>query len=133
MYYGPYTGGHGYSYNTAYSYGYAFSSADTWRRDPVAYPAGPYPYPLGPYPPRRYVFPTTSPTYAHPDEMVVPGPVVSPALPLLQPVPGTAAGQPATVRVVVPAGAEVWFGAEKTRQTGTERLFQSPPVPVGRS
>src|SRR5438270_3402526 len=44
MYYGPYTGGHAYSYNVAYSYGFAFSPADTWRRDPVAYPAGIYPY-----------------------------------------------------------------------------------------
>lgn len=40
MYYGPYTGGHRYSYNTAYSYGMSFNSADSWRRDPVAYPAG---------------------------------------------------------------------------------------------
>jgi uncharacterized protein (TIGR03000 family) len=44
MEYGPYTGGHGYSYNVAYSYGFAFSAADTWRRDIFAYPGGIYPY-----------------------------------------------------------------------------------------
>ncbi|MBY0231448.1 MAG: hypothetical protein K2W96_19360, partial [Gemmataceae bacterium] len=42
--YGPYTGGHHYSKNVAYSYGFAFSSADTWRRDLFAYPAGIHPY-----------------------------------------------------------------------------------------
>jgi uncharacterized protein (TIGR03000 family) len=134
MYYGPYTGGHGYSYNVAYSYGFAFSSADTWRRDPLAYPGGVYPYPIGPYPPRRLLFPTT-PTYAPytadmVDNSLIPGSVPAPAL---LPVPGTVAGQSATIRVVVPAGAEVWFGQEKTTQTGTERLFQSPPVPPGRN
>src|SRR5262245_11779316 len=135
MYYGPYTGGHGYSYNVAYSYGFAFSSADTWRRDPLAYPAGVYPYPLGPYPPRRWLFPTDSPTYHGPHAAVVAAPVeVSPTASLpLQPVPGMLATSAATIRVRVPADAEVWFGLEKTTQTGPERTFQSPPVPPGRS
>src|SRR5690348_6865172 len=44
MYYGPYTGGHAYSYNVAYSYVLPFSPADTWRKDILAYPAGVYPY-----------------------------------------------------------------------------------------
>jgi uncharacterized protein (TIGR03000 family) len=141
MYYGPYTGGHGYSYNVAYSYGFAFSPADTWRRDPLAYPAGVYPYPLGPYPPRRYLFPTAYPGYYAPTYGSYPTAVLSPvpqelqpATPLaLLPVPGNTAGQSATIRVTVPASADVWFGLQKTAQTGTERTFQSPPVPPGRN
>src|SRR5437879_3899193 len=66
MWYGPYTGGHMYSYNVAYGYGFAFSAADTWRRDPLAYPYGPYAYPYGPYPPRRFLCPTAPPAYAAP-------------------------------------------------------------------
>jgi uncharacterized protein (TIGR03000 family) len=34
----------------------------------------------------------------------------------------------AWVRVKVPANAEVWFGGYKTTQTGTNRLFYSPPL-----
>ena len=44
MDYGPYTGGHRYSYNTAYSYGLSFNAADSWVARPVAYPGGVYPY-----------------------------------------------------------------------------------------
>jgi uncharacterized protein (TIGR03000 family) len=128
MYYGPYTGGHGYSYNVAYSYGLAFSSADTWRRDPLAYPAGVYPYPVGPYPPRTFFFPTAAPAY---HATVVPTPVVAPGeVPALAPVPAAA---PATVLVSVPAGAELWFDGQKTAQTGPERTFRSPPLPPGKA
>jgi uncharacterized protein (TIGR03000 family) len=121
MWYGPYTGGHGYSYNVAYSYGFAFSSADTWWRDPLAYLAGPYPYPLGPYPPRRYLF-------VHAPPCVVPGePVVTTVggQLALQPVPPDG---PAIIRVTVPANAEVWVDNNKTAQTGSDRTFQSPPL-----
>jgi uncharacterized protein (TIGR03000 family) len=150
MYYGPYTGGHGYSWNTAYGYGFAFSAADTWRRDPLAYPAGIYPYrPYGwpiscrvfPTPPAPYVsvpgpdgLPVLVPT-ATPD-MVAPGaPVVVPPSVTngLQPVPaGAMAQRPALVKVHVPEGADVWFEKEKMPAGGTDRVFQSPPLTPGK-
>ena len=151
MYYGPYTGGHGYSYNTAYGYGFAFSAADTWRRDPFAYPAGVYPYrPYG-RPITCTVFPTPQAPY-----ISVPGPDGLPILePTIPPVsvitgvpvlaaPGTTSAPQqlktapkeelsATVLVKVPAGAEVWFDKEKTTQTGADRVFQSPPLTPGKT
>ena len=44
----------------------------------------------------------------------------------------TPAGGAVTVVVRVPADAEVWFEGVKTKQTGTERRFVSPPVLPGR-
>lgn len=38
---------------------------------------------------------------------------------------------PVVVRVRVPADAEVWFENTKTRQIGTDRMFESPPLPPG--
>jgi len=38
----------------------------------------------------------------------------------------------ATVEVRVPAGAEVWFDDEPTRQRGEQRTFVSPPLTPGR-
>jgi len=38
----------------------------------------------------------------------------------------------ASIRVTVPAGATVWFDDNKTTQTGSERLFESPPLTPGR-
>jgi uncharacterized protein (TIGR03000 family) len=85
--YGPYTGGHGYSYNTAYSYGFSFSSADTWRRDPFAYPAGIAPYrPFG-RPISRTVFPTPATPF-----ISVPGPDGLPTL-VRPSVPSAGAGE----------------------------------------
>ena len=134
--YGAYTGGHGYSYNTAYSYGLSFSSADTWRRDPFAYPAGIYPYrPYG-RPIAYRVFPNpTTPYYS------VPGPdglpilirqngeiaAVEPGLALV-PVPTVADGKSARIRIVAPAGAEVWV--EKEKFAGA--TFQTPPLTPGK-
>jgi uncharacterized protein (TIGR03000 family) len=37
----------------------------------------------------------------------------------------------ARIRLRVPADAEVWFEGVKTRQTGTERYFFSPPLTPG--
>jgi len=61
------------------------------------------------------------------------GPVVVPGpLPGLQAVPAQAQAAPATVRVVVPANAEVWLDREKTNQTGMERAFVLPPLAPGK-
>jgi uncharacterized protein (TIGR03000 family) len=52
----------------------------------------------------------------------------------LHPVPSVTpiTARAAAIAVAVPAGAEVWFDDDKTKQTGTERFFQSPPLPPGR-
>jgi uncharacterized protein (TIGR03000 family) len=39
--------------------------------------------------------------------------------------------EPAEIEVRVPAGAEIWFSGEKTKQTGTVRLFRTPPLEPG--
>lgn len=67
--YGPYTGGHGYSYATAYHYGFAWSAADTWKRDIFAYPGGINPY-------RPYGRPISKTVFPNPDVpyQSVPGP-----------------------------------------------------------
>jgi uncharacterized protein (TIGR03000 family) len=44
--------------------------------------------------------------------------------------PGT--GNTATVCVVVPEGAQLWFGDQGTKQTGSVRYFESPPLTPGR-
>ncbi len=38
---------------------------------------------------------------------------------------------PAEIEVHVPSGAELWFAGAKTRQTGANRLFESPPLETG--
>src|SRR4051794_8152384 len=124
--YGAYTGGHAYSYNTAYSYGFSFSPADTWRRDPWAYPAGIYPYRPSGQPITSRVFPRPGTAY-----ISVPGadglPILMPVLPdgtggpavavtpvpALAPVPAAAQGGRCEVRIVAPEGAEVWVDKEK--------------------
>lgn len=153
--YGPYTGGHGYSYNVAYSYGFAWSAADTWRRDIFAYPGGINPYrPFG-RPISKTVFPHPDypyisvpgddglPTLIHPllpmdgmPEMTVlqpstaqAGPTVSPHL---LPVPdATAKG--ATIRVQAPADAEVWVEKEPLTGKADERAFQTPALTPGKT
>jgi uncharacterized protein (TIGR03000 family) len=142
--YGTYTGGHGYSYNTAYGYGLSFSPADSWWRDPFAYPAGIYPY-------RPYQRPITYRVFPHPitPYVSIPGPnglpilvpqaveiapapvgdFVGPGLPLT-PVPTAADGRCAQIRVVAPAGAEVWV--EKQKLPGTGATYKTPPLTPGK-
>jgi uncharacterized protein (TIGR03000 family) len=151
MYYGPYTGGHGYSYNTAYGYGFAFSSADTWRRDPFAYPAGIYPYRPYEKPITWQVFPKPAAPYVSvpgPDGLPILVPTVPPpafasgapvvaapsTTPALKPVPASlAAERPARIKVHVPEGALLWIDSEKTAQAGTDRVFETPPLPEGKT
>src|SRR5690242_10388827 len=44
----------------------------------------------------------------------------------------TANYQAAYLRVRVPAGAELLVDGTRTKQTGPERLFESPPLPPGK-
>ena len=39
--------------------------------------------------------------------------------------------KPATIKVIVPASAQIAFDGYRTEQTGEVRLFQSPPLPGG--
>lgn len=157
MRFGPYTGGHGYSYNEAYSYGYPFSAADTWRRNVFSQPQGYTPYRPNEKPIQHRVFPKPDVPYISvlgPDGMpmlvrppvggVMDGAVAPPLLvppaslppagtPLLQPVPAEAALAPtaanaATVRIQVPEGAEVWVEKQKLDQVGPERIFTTPAL-----
>lgn len=142
--YGPYTGGHAYSYNTAYGYGLSFSPADSWYRDPFAYPAGIYPYRPFERPITYRVFPHSGTAYVS-----VPGPnglpilipqavecgpppvgaVVAPGL-LLVPVPTAADGRVARIHVIAPAGAEVWV--EKQKLPGAAATYRTPPLTPGK-
>jgi uncharacterized protein (TIGR03000 family) len=146
MIYGPYTGGHGYSYATAYHYGFPFSAADTWKRDIFAYPAGVSPYrPYGrPIYHRVYPRPAT-PMIAVPDEdglptlvpvpsgeRAAPAPAVSlsPVTPDLPPLRQVPAALPATVRIQAPEGAEVWVDKEKLAEG--ERSYQTEALAGGK-
>lgn len=154
MYYGPYTGGHGYSPNVAYSYGLSFRAADSWRTDLLAYPGGITPY--RPYErpilyrawPKRDDLP---PPYATPGPdglptLVRPVPVGTYSAPVAAPVAVAPAQAPmnlqpvpvpvvktATIKLDVPAKAEVWFDAQKTTQTGAARAYETPALPEGKT
>ena len=52
----------------------------------------------------------------------------APAYASTQPV---APANSASIRVTVPADATVWFDDKKTTQSGSERLFESPPLRPG--
>jgi uncharacterized protein (TIGR03000 family) len=117
MYYGPYTGGHGYSYNVAYGYNLPFTAngfTNWW-----------YPYDWSSYPYRGLAFPAQG-TKGWPK--VVPVPTQA-ELDAGIPVP---AG-PVRVHVVVPPDAVVWFDGAQTEQTGPSRDFQSPPLAGGQT
>lgn len=149
--YGPYTGGHGYSYATAYHYGFAWSAADTWKRDIFAYPAGISPYRPNGRPIYKRVFPRPDTPYIAvpgpdglptlikpmaPAETLVDGPMGQTILapegaPILQPVPQVSSGTTGTIKMQVPEHAEVWVEKEKLTQTGRERMFQTDTLPPG--
>lgn len=136
MYYGPYTGGHLYSYNTAYSYGFTFSSADSWRRDIFAYPAGIVPYRPYDWPIRYRAFPIDKdrPSIAVEGEdglpvlRKLPPTTLDSSVPLLTPVPSAA--NMGTVRVRVPIGTTVWVN-DRELPGGMERLFNTQPLQTG--
>jgi uncharacterized protein (TIGR03000 family) len=152
--YGPYTGGHGYSYNVAYSYGFAWSAADTWRRDIFAYPGGIYPYRpyerpiyyrVFPKPETPYISvpgPDGLPTLIHPlphadavlpyEPTLLTPPAGAPPTPNLLPVPDATA-KAATIRVKAPEAAEVWVEKEQLPGAGGERTFQTAPLTGGRT
>lgn len=117
---GPYLGGPGYSYNTAYSYVLPFTAA------PAAS--------IWTYPNQWPIFPNyANPFYVggkyhhgvYAPDWMFEGPLPEgPVVPMMR---------CAVVRITVPEGAAVWFDGNPTQQTGTERKFSSPPLPPGNS
>lgn len=41
-------------------------------------------------------------------------------------------GKPAVFTLTLPADAQIWFDGVITRQVGSVRIFESPPLPVGK-
>jgi uncharacterized protein (TIGR03000 family) len=71
------------------------------------------------YPSRSYMVPTTSP-------LPTTSPIPSPKL------LGMNTPAPANIRVTLPDGAaSVWFEGNSTKTTGTDRVYQSPPITSG--
>jgi uncharacterized protein (TIGR03000 family) len=118
MIYGPYTGGFSYSYATAYGYFLPFNSAGF---------SSPWTYPTDwtSYPYRGYHFPERPPGsfLCARDVIHVPDPPAAVAV--------VGEPRPAMVVVQVPAGAELWFDGNQTKQAGGERVFFSPPLQPG--
>jgi uncharacterized protein (TIGR03000 family) len=52
--------------------------------------------------------------------------------PVIRPLASAAGSAPATIIVIVPADAELFFDGEATRQRGSEREFVTPPLEVGK-
>jgi uncharacterized protein (TIGR03000 family) len=95
------------------SYGYGWGGHGYRSGWYTGYNYGPgYCYSYAPY--YGYTYPVT---YVYP----VQGYVNIPELP----------ANTASIRVTVPADAKVWFDDRKTTQTGSERLFESPPLAPG--
>jgi uncharacterized protein (TIGR03000 family) len=122
MIYGPYTGTHNYSYAEAYSYGLpftpnGFSSPWVYPYDWTSSPWNGYAYPGRPFFKAHSYFDAPTPLDL--------GPVPE--------APAVTSPAPAVVSVHVPADAELWFDGARTEQLGSDRAFQSPPLPPGKA
>jgi uncharacterized protein (TIGR03000 family) len=119
---GYYHGGYYHSHYPAYRYYYG-----RWYGYPGSYA---YYYP--------YVYPSYSyysyPVYSSSNYYMTPSaPLYVPSYPLDNVSPAAGAA-PATVEIRVPVeNAEVWFQGLKTTETGTVRVFTSPPLTPGRT
>jgi uncharacterized protein (TIGR03000 family) len=87
------------------------------------HPASPGPYYVAPH----YQYPPTAAMGPPPGG----SPLDEPLVPRALRVPEAPPPSPAEIEVRVPAGAEIWFNGEKTRQTGAVRVFRSPPLELG--
>jgi uncharacterized protein (TIGR03000 family) len=119
--YGNY--GHGnYGYGN-YGRGYGYGSG--------LYGIG---YGSGYYSPSYYSYPSTSYYYApsdyyYPSTSSYPSPNYYPSTAQTYPEPNPLPNNSAQVRVIVPdTQARVWFDGNLTQQTGTDRLFHTPPL-----
>jgi uncharacterized protein (TIGR03000 family) len=80
-----------------------------------------------------------SPSYYPPPVFVTPAPTINPAVDAAAPANGspnirfylaspTDNPTAAYIAVRLPANAEIWFDGDKTTQTGSDRLFVTPPL-----
>jgi uncharacterized protein (TIGR03000 family) len=114
---GPYEGGHGWSYAESYGYGFPFS--------PLAIPwTAVYPY-SAPYFSPSMQGPWNKPGLYYRYGSGRYGPFATP--------PGQYNPAPAVLAVTVPPEAEVWVDGNPTRQAGEQRLFASPPLNPGQN
>jgi uncharacterized protein (TIGR03000 family) len=121
MIYGPYTGGFSYGYATAYGYWLPFNSSgfsSPWNypTDWTSIPYNGYHFPNRPL---HSFFCARPDPMNHIDDTAAPDPTV------------VGDPKPAMVVVQVPAGAELWFDGNQTKQAGGERIFYSPPLQPG--
>lgn len=111
----------GYGYGLGYP-GYGYGGLNSFRAYGVPYSGGPT------------FYPTTSGYYTQP---LIP-PAVDYGTPLVAPsavapaAPSNASG-PATVTVLVPEGAKVWFDGTEANGAGGNRVFTSNPLQAGQS
>jgi uncharacterized protein (TIGR03000 family) len=120
-------GGRGYGYGGGYGYGrgygYGYGGYYPWWGG--GYWGGYGPYYGGYYNGDTYVNPNYT-TYVQPDTTYV-----QPDTAYVQPAP-QGSDNSAGIRVIVPdPNARVWFDGAATTQTGTDRLFNTPPLSAG--
>lgn len=114
---GPYLGGHPWSYAESYGYGFPFSATSIpWTAV--------YPYSLPFFSPNMQGPWNRSDLYYRYGAGRY-GPFSTPV--------GYYSPSPAVLAVNVPPAAEVWVDGNATRQTGAQRLFSSPPLPPGQN
>jgi uncharacterized protein (TIGR03000 family) len=123
--YYPYSSNYTYPYSSYYTYSY-----------PYSYYSYPYTYSYYPYYGSTYYAPTvysTTPltnsiTYA---SNTNPSGAYSTTQSFYP--PNSQGNIAAMVEVQVPADAQLWFDGENTSQTGTDRMFRSPPLEPGQN
>jgi len=127
---GYYGGNYGYrGYYPRYGYGYGGFGIGLgiydWPYD-YYYGGDYYPY----YPPYSGAFdPSLYAGYGPPPSSPPAGYYPPAYAPTTRPTQTEASAQ---VAVHVPADAKIWFEGSETSQTGTDRLFESPPIPAGK-
>ncbi len=106
-----------------------YSSFNTW-----------WPPDSGPNPPEYYHWPTLREALdeygwfgRHARNGHPAGPAGLAAAPVASEGPPAGPAAPASIRVLVPSGAEVWFDDTPTTQVGPQRLFVTPPLGEGQT
>ena len=110
--YGPGWGWGGYGWDYGYPYGSGYSYAPSYYGYDSSYPSD-YSYGYAP----DYSLDYSAPAYGYSDDR--------------QPVPPV--DNRAYFRVLVPADAQLWFENQPTTETGSVRIFNSPPLQPGHS
>lgn len=122
----PYYGGYGHYYGDSYSPYYGGYYGNSYY--PYSYGYAPYSYGYAPYSPSyTYYLPATSdPAYTNSTR-------ISNYPPQTDGAPPAQFGGEATIEVMVPGRADVTIDGNKTKQTGPDRLFNTPAVPEGKT